>query len=55
MNVIVIREPILLARYFDKTAVFGWFYNTFIAFTTSNPLVYSSKPKILLAVNWQNL
>lgn len=30
----VIKEPILLVRYFNKSVLFGWSYNIFTALTT---------------------
>ena len=36
---LMIEEPILLARYFNKPVLFGWFYNTFTMLTTLNSLI----------------
>ena len=38
-NVIVIKELISLASCFNKSVLFGWFYNTFPVLTILNPLV----------------
>ena len=39
LNFIMIKEPITLVRYFNKSALFGWIDNTFTTLTTVNPLV----------------
>ena len=38
-NFIVMEEPILPARYFDKSVLFGWLYVTFTVLTILSPLV----------------
>ena len=42
LNFIVIKETILLIRYFDKSVLFDQFFNTFTMLTTSNSLVQSN-------------
>ena len=39
MNFTVIREPVLPVRCFDKSVLFGQFYNTSIVHPTHNPQV----------------
>ena len=41
LTFIVIKELILLVRYFSKLILFGWFYRTFCVLTTLNLLAYS--------------
>lgn len=53
LNVIVIWEPILLVRCFNKSDLFGQFYNTFIVHIISGS--QSHIPRALLRLNWQHL
>ena len=39
LEFIVIKEPILLVRYFNMSLQVGWFYDSFTALTTLNTLV----------------
>ena len=42
LHLIVIEEPILLVKYFDKFVMFGQLYSTFIKLTTLNSLVQTN-------------
>lgn len=54
-NSIVMKDPILLVRCFDKSVLFGQFYNIFTAFMTLNSQAQLNVLTAFLGFKWQNL